>query len=587
MLRPITLPARLRPTLRVESIVLIVMAYLVATANGPWWSAIAKGRSFSEPNTWLLLAACFSALVALHFVLVAVFTNRWTVKPLLTVLLVATAATAHFMRTYAVLLDSTMLQNIVNTDLHETRELISWSLIGDVLAWSLVPVAFVWLVQVDRRPWLRSLGFRAACMVLFLAVGVLSILSVSRDLLSQMRNQPELRYLITPGNYLYGLTARGIHGLRSPAGPRSPIGMDAHLAASAVAGGKPKVLVLVLGETARAANFSLLGYARSTNPELSGLDVVAFGDMTSCGTATEVSVPCMFSPYGREDYDERRIRQSEGLLDVLVHAGYAVKWGAGIDYRKLDAAFAPELCDADECFDEILVKSLDEELATVRGNTVVVLHMMGNHGPAYYRRYPQAFRQFRPDCQTATLRDCDRAEVVNAYDNAIRYTDHVLAEMVESLREHSADVDGALLYVSDHGESLGESGLYLHGIPYAIAPDLQTRVPMIAWVSDGFANSEGLARNCMRQAADLPASHDNLFDTVLGLMTVETVAYRPDRDLLHACRAVASASFAGSTSTVSRRLGADARRRNLQASVTPVFSPRRSGGKPGLEALGH
>jgi lipid A ethanolaminephosphotransferase len=375
--------------------------------------------------------------------------------------------------------------------------------------------------------------------------------------------------------------------------------MDAHLAPSTTAPGKPRVLVLVLGETARAANFSLLGYPRNTNPQLAGLDVVAFGGVSSCGTATEVSVPCMFSPYGRADYDERRIRQSEGLLDVLVHAGYAVKWrdnqsgckgvcrGAGVDYRKLDATFAPELCDADECFDEILVKSLDEELATVRGNTVVVLHMMGNHGPAYYRRYPQAFRQFRPDCQTATLRDCDRAEVVNAYDNAILYTDHVLAEMVESLREHSADVDGALLYVSDHGESLGESGLYLHGIPYAIAPDLQTHVPMIAWVSDGFATTAGLARNCMRQAADLPASHDNLFDTVLGLMTVETVAYRPDRDLLHACRAVASASFAGSTSTVSRRLGADARRRKLQASATPVYSPRRSGGKPGLEALGH
>lgn len=524
------------------------MAYLVATANGPWWSAVSLGRNFLDPGTWLLLAACFSALVALHFVLVVAFTNRLTVKPLLTVVVVTAAATAHFMKTYSVLLDATMLQNVLHTDLHEARQLMSWTLVGDVLAWSVVPLIFVWQVQVDRRPWLRSVGFRVACMALFLAVGVLSILSVSRDLIPQMRNQAELRYLITPANYLYGFTARGIQSLRSPAGPKMPIGMDAHLAPSAPSDAKPRVLVLVLGETARAANFSLLGYPRNTNPELSALDVV-YGEVTSCGTATEVSVPCMFSPYGREDYDEQRIRQSEGLLDVLVHGGYAVKWrdnqsgckgvckGTGVDYRKLDATFAPELCDADECFDEILVKSLDAELAAVRGNTVIVLHMMGNHGPAYYRRYPEAFRRFTPDCQTATLRECGRAEVVNAYDNAILYTDHVLAELVASLREHSSGIDGAMLYVSDHGESLGESGLYLHGIPYAIAPEFQTHVPMIAWLSPELAAADGLARDCVDQAAGRSLSHDNLFDTVLGLMRVETVAYRPERDLLYSCRA--------------------------------------------------
>jgi lipid A ethanolaminephosphotransferase len=370
--------------------------------------------------------------------------------------------------------------------------------------------------------------------------------------------------------------------------------MDAHLAPSTTDPGKPRVLVLVLGETARAANFSLLGYPRNTNPELAGLDVFAFGGVSSCGTATEVSVPCMFSPYGRADYDERRIRQSEGLLDVLVHAGYAVKWrdnqsgckgvcrGAGVDYRKLDAKFAPELCDADECFDGILVKSLDAELATVRDNTVIVLHMMGNHGPAYYRRYPDAFRQFRPDCRTATLRDCDRAEVVNAYDNAILYTDHVLAGLVASLREHSADVDGAMLYVSDHGESLGESGLYLHGIPYAIAPDFQTHVPMIAWLSPEFAATEGLARNCTRQAAGQPLSHDNLFDTVLGLMSVETVAYRPERDVLHSCRAVAGASLAAETSIVPRQVASRARRGRSRSTFRPVVSLRSSAATPGL-----
>ncbi len=524
------------------------MTYLVATANGPWWSAVSRDRGLSDPATWLYLAACFSTLVALHFTVVAAFVNRWTVKPLLTVILVATAAAAHFMRSYAVLLDPTMLQNVVNTDLREAAELITWPLVGDVLAWAAVPVAFVWLVPIERRPWLRSVGFRSACIALALAVAALSILSVSRDLASQMRNQRELRYLITPGNYLVGLATSVAGGLTAASGPRLVIGADARLAPAAASRARPKVLVLVLGETARAANFSLLGYARNTNPQLSGLDLIAFRNVTACGTSTEVSVPCMFSRYGRADYDERRIRQSEGLLDVLVRGGYDVRWrdnqsgckgvckGPRIDYRKLDATLAPELCDAGQCLDGILVRSLDNELAAVRGNTVIVLHMMGSHGPAYFRRYPDAFRRFSPDCQTAQLRDCSRAEVVNAYDNGILYTDHVLAGLVESLRARAAEVDAAMLYVSDHGESLGEAGLYLHGIPYAIAPGVQTHVPMLAWVSTELAAADGLERACLERTADLPLSHDNLFDTVLGLLDVQTAIYRPERDILRPCR---------------------------------------------------
>ena len=182
-----------------------------------------------------------------------------------------------------------------------------------------------------------------------LVVAVLSVLLVSRDLTSLMRNQRELRYLITPGNYIYGLVGNLARGARDARAPREPVGTDARLIRVAMAPHKPRVFVLVVGETVRAANFSLLGtYARPTTPELAKLDVMAFRNVTSCGTSTEVSVPCMFSQWGREDYDERRIRNSEGLLNVLARAGYAVKWldnqsgckgvcqGAGIEYQKID-----------------------------------------------------------------------------------------------------------------------------------------------------------------------------------------------------------------------------------------------------------
>jgi lipid A ethanolaminephosphotransferase len=310
----------------------------------------------------------------------------------------------------------------------------------------------------------------------------------------------------------------------------------------------PRVLVLVVGETARAANFSLLGYARPTNPELASLGVTAFSDVTSCGTSTEVSVPCMFSPYGRAAYDEHRIRSSETLLDVLVRAGYRVRWidnqsgckgvckGAGVEYEKIDATSDPALCNAGECWDEVIAHRLQVELADVRDNTVFVLHMMGNHGPAYFRRYPAEFRRFLPDCATAELRDCTREQVVNAYDNAILYTDHVLADIVRTLAAESPRLDGAMLYVSDHGESLGEKGLYLHGIPWSIAPQQQTHVPMIVWLSNEMKDSGDVDPRCLRAKMNAPLSHDNLFHSVLGLLDVSTSVYRADRDLFDGCR---------------------------------------------------
>jgi lipid A ethanolaminephosphotransferase len=345
------------------------------------------------------------------------------------------------------------------------------------------------------------------------------------------------------------------HDTRDAAAPREPVGRDAHVMRVALAE-PPHVLVLVVGETARAANFSLFGYARPTNPELARLGIIAFSSVKSCGTSTEVSVPCMFSPYGRAEYDERRIRSSETLLDVLVRAGYHVHWidnqsgckgvckGEGVSYEKTDPKSAPELCRDGECWDEIVARRLQAELPAVHDNTVFVLHMMGNHGPAYFRRYPAEYRRFTPDCATAELRDCSREQVVNAYDNAILYTDHVLASIVRILAANSSSFDSAMLYVSDHGESLGEKGLYLHGIPYSIAPEQQTHVPMIVWLSSTLTGSGDVNAGCVRAKSNAPLSHDNLFHSVLGLLDVSTTAYREDRDLFDGCRGAAHRAVA-------------------------------------------
>jgi lipid A ethanolaminephosphotransferase len=537
-----------RPTLRVEWLVALIALYAVAFGNGPWWKAVSVGRNVADPATWLFVAACALALIALHFVIFLLLSTRWTVKPLLTAVVIASAAAVYYMRTYSVLLDPTMLRNVVRTDTREANELITWSLVWNIVAWSLVPVAFIWWVRISRRPLLRAAGFRLAAIGVALLVAVASILLISRDLTSLMRNQRELRYLITPGNFIVSLLRNAVTDVQTAKVPKQIVGADARLKPQAAARSRPMVFVFMLGETARAANFSLLGYSRPTNPELAKLDIVTFSDVTACGTSTEVSVPCMFSPYGRADYDEKRIRSSEGLLNVLSRAGYAVKWidnqsgckdvceGSDIEYRKLDAKFAPDLCDGEDCRDEILVRALQQQLAGITQSTVIVMHMLGNHGPAYYKRYPPAFRRFTPDCPTAELRNCSRDQVVNAFDNVILYTDHVLAETIRTLEAQSPRLDTAMLYVSDHGESLGESGLYLHGLPYAIAPRLQLHVPMISWMSASFATAAGVDAACLKGRAAETLSHDNLFHSLLGVLDVQTSAYRAERDLYAPCR---------------------------------------------------
>jgi lipid A ethanolaminephosphotransferase len=257
----------------------------------------------------------------------------------------------------------------------------------------------------------------------------------------------------------------------------------------------------------------------------------------------------MFAPVGRRDYDETRIRGSESLLHVAARAGVAVHWRdnqsgckgvcAGLSNDMVGPSVAPGLCQGDRCWDEGLLRGLDERLQAMRGThatQLLVLHMLGNHGPSYFRRYPKAFERFTPACQSDDLSRCSRDEIVNAYDNALLYTDHVLASLIGTLNANAAQVDAALVFVSDHGESLGEKNLFLHGVPYAIAPREQTQVPMVMWWTEGFGRATALGADCLRARARQPAQHDHLFHTLLGLLDVTTRLYAPELDLTQGCR---------------------------------------------------
>ena len=535
-------------TLSTEALVLCICAYFIAVGNHSFWASALADRSPGDTGTWRFGVGVFVLLVALHFIALALFATRRTTKPLLILLLVCTAFASYFMGKYSVFLDPTMLRNLLRTDVGEARDLLAWDMLTH-LAWqAALPIWLVWRVRLRERGWRSATAWRLGSMALALGVATGAFLTVSQDLSSLMRTNKSMRYLITPGNYVYSLarvaTADAVNATR----PRVEVGTDAVAGPAWTDHSKPLLFILVVGETARAMNWGLNGYARQTTPELAALGVINFTDVGSCGTNTETSLPCMFSRIGRRDYDEDRIRGEESLLHVVSRAGFAVQWRdnqsgckgvcEGLPMQKMAKTPDPLLCNGSECMDEILLKGLDAQLAgdQGKGNHLIVLHQMGSHGPAYHRRAPEAFRRYTPTCDTAELHKCSTQAVVNAYDNSIAYTDHVLGEAVRFLQSQSDWYDTALLYVSDHGESLGENNLFLHGMPYAIAPAQQTQVPMVMWLSPSFSDSRQIDLACLRSRATQRATHDNLFHTMLGLLDVQTSVYEPALDLVKGCR---------------------------------------------------
>ncbi len=534
--------ARLRP-IAIEHLIVLASLYWVLSANSLFFEAALEGRSWTEGATWGFLAALALGLFGLHVLLLSLVAYRRTIKPVLSLLLISAAAGSWFMQSYGIYLDPTMVRNVLRTDVAEARELWSGALLIHLLIYAGLPLLLLHKVQIAPQGWRRALLGRVALIGATLLLLLAVLMAIFQPLASLMRNHKDMRYLATPANLLWSTGSVLASESRGTLQPRQPLDPEARLAATTHQ--RPRVLVLVVGETARAVNWGLSGYARQTTPELSRLPVLNMAQVTSCGTNTEVSVPCLFAPVGRRDYDEARIRGSDSLLHLLAQAGVTVHWRDnqsgckgvcdGLPQDSVGALNPPGLCAEGRCLDEGLLTGLDARLAQATGTQVWVLHMLGTHGPSYFRRYPPAYARFQPACQSDDLRLCTREEIVNAYDNALLYTDHVLASLIGTLQAHAGRVDSFMLYVSDHGESLGEKGLYLHGMPYAIAPDEQTRVPMTLWWSQGWAAQGGLDPACLRQRAAAPAQHDHVFHTVLGLLDVQSKVYDAAWDLGAGC----------------------------------------------------
>lgn len=487
--------------------------------------------------TALPLLSLAVALVAVNVILLVFLCPPRATKPMAVSILLLSALAASFMDSYGVVIDVGMLRNAAQTQTAEVRDLVNFRLLLYLLALGVLPAFGLTRIELLWRGWRVELVARLKLLGAALLALVGIVLVFGSFYASFVREHKPLRAHANPGYWVYSaLRYVSAGGERHADRPPLPHALDARVP---VGDKERELLVLVVGETARADHFSLNGYARDTNPRLREAGAISFGDFWACGTATAESLPCMFADTALDAPPGSH----ENLLDVVQRAGTNVLWLDNNSDSKGVALRVPYLnyrtpdnnpvCD-EECRDEGMVTRLQEYIdAHPSGDILIVLHQMGNHGPAYYRRYPAEFERFRPACRSNDLSRCDKDEIVNAYDNAILYTDYFLSKVIALLLRNSDRFEAGMFYVSDHGESLGEGGVYLHGMPKAVAPDAQLHVPALMWLAPNFDDIDVAAFEKKRGRR---FSHDNLFHTVLGFLEIESTAYRPELDMLNAVR---------------------------------------------------
>ena len=525
-----------QPTININLLLLLCSIAFTIFYNEAFFSNVLAVYPF-EQNNILFLLSLGIIISALNYFVLGLISSRYTTKTLLIILFPCTALANYFMTSYNIVIDTTMIQNTLATDLHESADLFSMRLLMHLFFWGILPAIIIYRLKLKRQSFKSAVITRAALLSSSLIVSVLLIAVSSEHFATFFREHKILRYYANPLTYIYSGSIYVNEQINSPAFAEiQPIGQDAKIPEWDKG---RELIILVVGETARADRFSLNGYERTTNPLLEKQELTSFSQVRSCATTTAISVPCMFSMTDTSEFKLEYADNFENLLDVLDHAEVATLWrdnnsdSKGVAQLEIFEDFRnPEInpvCDI-ECRDIGMLSGLDKFIADQEAqDIVIILHQMGNHGPAYSKRYPKEFEIFTPVCETNELEQCSIEEINNAYDNAILYTDYFLSEVIELLKNYDDSFETAMLYMSDHGESLGEFSLYLHGLPNFLAPDEQREIPAIIWLGKNYevSNEELLPKK------NLPFDHDNFFHTVLGLMEIQTAVYNPDMDIVH------------------------------------------------------
>ncbi|HDI3022765.1 TPA: phosphoethanolamine transferase EptA [Cronobacter turicensis] len=535
-----------KPVLHRITFLVIFSLYISVFLNIAFYKQALALIPLTGPHDVLFFLSMPVVAFSVINIVVTIASFLWLDKITIALFIIVSATAQYFILYYGIVLDRSMITNIIDTTPAESMALLTPEMVIMIFLSGIVMAGIaLWTGIKKNLSFIRSVIYRGASVIMSFILIMLVAMLFYKDYASLFRNNRELVKALSPSNFITASLSYYHHRKRANL-PLVKIGQDARLLPERVNSPKKNLTILIVGETSRAANFSLGGYSRLTNPLLAEDDVIYFPHTSSCGTSTAVSVPCMFSGMPREHYDDALASHQEGVLDVIQRAGVSVLWNendAGckgvcdrVPHQDMTSLKLPGMCIKGECYDEVLFHGLEAYIDQLQGNGIIVLHTIGSHGPTYNHRYPPAFRKFTPTCETNQIQECSKEQLINTYDNTILYVDYIVDKAIELLKSRQEKFTTSLIYLSDHGESLGEQGAYLHGLPYAIAPEVQKHVPMLIWLSPDYQQRYAIDAGCLKQQATTRKySQDNLFSTLLGITGVQTQVYTPSEDILAAC----------------------------------------------------
>jgi len=455
----------------------------------------------------VVIILVLNALIFYIILFIAPFIGR-----VLLVLFVNTNAIAvYFIFTYGVIIDKTMIGNVLNTNYEESSSFLSFGLILYLILLGVIPSILIFkikIVKVKLKTFLAHIGSAFLFVLIFIYINSSSWLWIDK-------NSKALGGLVMPWSYIVNTSRFYIHkneeNKQKILLPDATIGND-----------KKSIAVLVIGESARSENFSLYGYEKETNPLLSKIENVYSYKAESCATYTTAGVQCILEyKDGSESYETLPNYLFRNDVEVIWRT---TNWGEpAVKINNYQGrADLEKLCDGEGCgYDEILLSGLRAQLLESKKDKILlVLHTSTSHGPTYYKKYPPQFNKFTPVCENVELGKCTQQELINAYDNTIVYTDFILSSLIGELKSLE-QYNSTMFYVSDHGESLGEKNLYMHGIPASIAPKEQLEIPFIVWLSD---DAKTLKNNQVLH-------QHNVFHSVLDFLGIESPIYDENRSI--------------------------------------------------------
>lgn len=509
-------------TLNVSKYIVFFTIFNMLLYHFPLYSFAFSNLDFSISGILTFFILLIALFIAISFVLfLFALISPLILKLFCCFSLIGNAIALYFVLTYKVILDKTMMGNVFNTNLTEASSYYHPKLILFIIFLGILPSLFIITIQIKK---VRRLRLIFQSTIVFLFVAFLAYIN-SNTWLWFDEHSKQIGGMIMPAAYIVNPIRYEMKRLE---GAKEQI----LLPSATFDNGDQIIVVLVIGESARAENFSLLGYPRQTNPELDKLDVTAI-EATAASTYTTASINSMLSFKGAtsDSYEPLPSYLQRHGIDVIWRTN---NWGEpkiNVETFQREKELRAS-CKGEGCaFDEVLLTNLSERISSSKKEKIfIVLHTSGSHGPLYNNKTPNKYKIFKPICKTVDLGACTSQEVINTYDNTIIYTDYFLSKVIKLLKKHS-QIPSLMIYASDHGESLGEYGLYLHGTPFMLAPDVQKKVPFIFWASNGYLRSKGVKSLQLKQQQEY--SHKNIFHTILGAFNVESSVYNQKLDAVY------------------------------------------------------